>query len=159
MAPATRQRNYVSWVIVVDAKASKPEYHRYATLIHRCTFGNLIMDSIAHLENATFVPTSLDNLMRSIHFYHETCPYLLFWWKNMFLLIIADSAIRYTKRVERIMIIILRWFLLRRGGGLICETDFIRCWRDKRKRLVIRSTIRNKIGWTKHWIMMYFSTD
>ena len=159
MAPTTRRRNYVSWVIVVDAKASKPEYHRYSTLIHCCTVGNLIMDSIVHLKNANFFPTSLDNLTRSIHFYHETFPDFPFWWKNMFLLIIADCTIHYTRRVERIMIIILRWFSLRSNGGLICETDFIRCWRNKRKRLVVRSTVRDKIERTKHWIMMYFSTD
>ena len=158
MAPATRRRNYVSWVIAVDTKASKPKYQWCATLIHRCTVGNLIMDSIVHLENATFVPTSLNNLMRSIHFYHETCPDFPFWWKSRFLLIITDCTTHYTRWVERIMIIILRWFSLRRGGGLILETDLIRRWRNERKRLVVRSTERDKIEWMKNWIMMYFST-
>ena len=159
MAPSTRRRHYASWAIIVDKKASKPEYLCYATLINRCTVGNLIMDSISHLENATFVPSHLNSITRSMNFYHETCPDFPFRWKNMFLLIIADNTIHYSRRMERIMLIILRWFLLRRGGGLISEMDFMRCWRAERKRLIMRSTVRDEIKWAKDWIMVHFNTD
>ena len=166
MAPSTRRRHYASWVIVIDKKASRPEYLRYATLIHRCTVGNLIMDSIAHLENATFVPSYLNSIARSINFYHDTSRDFPFRWKNTFLLVLADSTIHYTRRLESVMMIILRWFLLRRGGSLICEMDYIicemdyiRCWRDERKRQVVRSTVRDDIEWTKYWVIVYFNTD
>ena len=119
------------------------------------------MDSIALLNNATFIPSSLELLMRIIHFYHETCPEYPFRWENMFLLCIVDRAKHYKRGVEGIMMIIWRWFQLRRGGhlGLMSEIDFKRSWWHERERNIVTLNVRNEILWIQEWLMLYYSTD
>ena len=91
MAPHTRRRHYACLVILVDASSRRPEYVRHATLLHRSTVGNSVMDCIDYLNNAIFVPSCLEHLVASINVYHETCPDCPFRWKNMFLICIVDE--------------------------------------------------------------------
>ena len=159
MSPSTRTTKYAQWVIIVERTECKPDYLRYATLLHRSSVGNAIMGLICHLNNATIVPSHLDNFTRSIKFYHETCPDYPFRWRNMFLLCIADTGVHYSRRVESIMMIIWRWFQLRVGRCLISDADFLRIWREKRRMQIVISTVREEIEWTKEWVMMYFNSD
>ena len=159
MPLSTRTTTYAQWVIVVDGRTCKPEYLRYATLLNRCTVGNASMEAICELRNATTVPSYLDHLTRSINYYHESCPDYPFRWKNMFLLCIADATVHYSRRVENIMMIIWRWFQLRRGGDMISDSDFMRSWRENRRRQIMRSTVRKEIQWPNKWVLMYFNSD
>ena len=159
MAPLRRSATYAQWVIVVDGRACKPEYLRYATLLHWCTVGNTIIDLICQLKNATTIPSYLDNLTQSINFYHESCPDYPFRWRNMFLLCIADATVHYSRRIGSIMMIIWHWFQLRRGGGIISDIGFMRTWRENRRRQIMTSTVREEIELTKEWVLMYFNSD
>ena len=60
--------------------------------------------------------------------------------------------------VEGVTMIIWCWFQLRRGGGLMSSIDFIRSWREGRKRQIVTSTVREEIECTKGWVILYFST-
>ena len=77
----------------------------------------------------------------------------------MFLLCIADATVHYSSWVESIMMIIWRWFQLRRGGGIISDSDFMRSWRENRRRQIVTSIVCEEIEWTKEWVLMYFNYD
>ena len=81
--------------------------------------------------------------------------------ENMFLLCIVDRAKHYKRGVEGIMMIIWRWFQLRRRGhlGLISEIYFKRSWRHERERNIVTSNVRNEILWIQEWVLLYYSTD
>ena len=146
MAPRTRRRHYACWVILVDASSHRPEYVRHATLLHRSTVGNSVMDCIDYLNNAIFVPSCLEHLVASINVYHETFPDYPFRWKNMFLLCIADKTVHYSRRSEGVIMIIWSWFVRScRSLGILSKADFMRSWRNERQRRIFRSTVREEI--------------
>ena len=160
MAPQTRRRHYACWVIVVDRSSCRPKYVRYANLLHRSTVGNYVMDCMRSLSNAIFVPGYLENLVASINFYHETCPDYPFRWKNLFLLCIADTTVHYSRRAEGVMMIIWRWFVRSFGRcATASKVHFIRSWRTERKRIIVRSTVREEIEWARQWVVCYFNRD
>ena len=133
----------------------------HAILLHRSIIGNSGMDAITLLNNATLIHSSLESLMRSIHFNHKECPEYPFRWKNMFLLCIVDKAKHYKRGVECIMMIIWRWFAVRRGGhlGLISERAFKRSYRHERERNIATASVRNEILWVQEWVLVYYNTD
>ena len=160
MAPQTRRRHYTCWVILVDGSSCRPEYVRYAILLHRSTVGNYVMDCIGSLKNAIFVPSYLEHLVASIYFFHETCPDYPFCWKNMFLLCIVDTTVHYSRWAEGVIMIIWRWFVRGFGSwGTASKADFMRSWRNERQQKIVRSTVREEIEWTRQCVVCYFNVD
>ena len=109
------RKGHAMWVILVDARMCLPEYRKYniTSSLHRREFGN---DLIARLRNETFVPCILENFMRGISFYHNTCPDYIFRWTKTLLMFLADRKIQYWIRVKVTMMIICSRCMIRSGG-------------------------------------------